>query len=195
MHAQQVHGRPLRRLFRDQAAGALYFAHVPRHRPAAGVSSFTSLRTSPHQPDRARSLRPPDGVCAPCSQSRVLRPAANRSNGLPMNRWNIPVELEREVLARDRACVYCGIGFALLPATRGARPSGEHIVNDAQIVTRQNIARCCVSCNASKGTKELRRWLASSYCRRKGISESTVARVVQEGLSTLGASPGLGYPK
>jgi hypothetical protein len=112
-----------------------------------------------------------------------------------MNRWNIPVELEREVLARDRACVYCGITFALSPATRGALPSWEHIVNDAQIVTRQNIARCCVSCNASKGTKELRRWLASSYCRRKGISESMVARVIQEALSTFGASPELGYPK
>jgi 5-methylcytosine-specific restriction endonuclease McrA len=112
-----------------------------------------------------------------------------------MNRWNIPVGLEREVLARDRACVYCGIVFALSPATRGALPSWEHIVNDAQIVTRQNIARCCMSCNASKGTKELRRWLSSIYCRRKGISESTVARVVQEALSTSGASPELGYPK
>jgi len=112
-----------------------------------------------------------------------------------MNRWNIPVELEREILTRDRACVYCGTTFALLPGTRGALPSWEHIVNDAQIITRQNIARCCVSCNASKGTKELRRWLSSSYCKRKGISESSVARVVQQALSTLGASPEPGYPK
>jgi hypothetical protein len=112
-----------------------------------------------------------------------------------MNRWKIPDELEREVLARDRACVYCGIAFALSPSTRGALPSWEHIVNDAQMITRQNIARCCVSCNASKGAKELRRWLDSSYCRRKGISESTVARVVQEALSTFGASPEFGYPK
>ena len=64
MDAQQVHGRPNQRLFRDQAAGALYSAHVPRHRPAAGVSSFTSLLTAPHRPDRARSLPPRDGLGA-----------------------------------------------------------------------------------------------------------------------------------
>jgi hypothetical protein len=112
-----------------------------------------------------------------------------------MNRWSIPVELEREILARDRACVYCGTAFALSPTTRGALPSWEHIVNDAQIITRQNIARCCVSCNASKGTKELRRWLSSSYCKRKGISESSVASVVRETLSTWGTSPEVGHPK
>ena len=112
-----------------------------------------------------------------------------------MNRWSIPVELEREILARDRACVYCGTAFALSPTTRGALPSWEHIVNDAQIVTRQDIARCCVSCNASKGTKELRRWLSSSYCKRKGISESSVARVVQEALATFDMSKEMGHPQ
>ena len=101
-----------------------------------------------------------------------------------MNRWNIPAWLEQEVVARDPACVYCGIDFSLPSATRGAKPSWEHIVNDARIVTRQNIARCCMSCNASKGAKELRAWLASSYCRRKGIVEGAVAQVVREALSS-----------
>mgnify|MGYP002083592980 CR=1 FL=1 len=100
-----------------------------------------------------------------------------------MNRWNIPALLEREVLARDLACVYCGVNFLLQGTTRGAKPSWEHIVNDARVVTRENIARCCMSCNASKGAKELRAWLASSYCRRKGITENAVAQVVREALS------------
>lgn len=99
-----------------------------------------------------------------------------------MNRWNIPAELEQEVLARDLACVYCRGGFAAPSTTRGAKPSWEHIVNDARIVTRQNIARCCMSCNASKGAKELRTWLASDYCSRKGITESVVAQVVRDAL-------------
>ena len=37
----------------DQDGGAFRCAHVPRHRPAAGASSFTSLRGTPHRPDRA----------------------------------------------------------------------------------------------------------------------------------------------
>jgi hypothetical protein len=107
-----------------------------------------------------------------------------------MNRWNIPTWLEREVLARDAACVYCRLDFSLPGATRGARPCWEHIVNDASLVTRQNIARCCMSCNASKGNRELRQWLASSYCTRKGIAESTVAPVVRDALSTPPSNAG-----
>lgn len=101
-----------------------------------------------------------------------------------MNRWNIPVGLEEEVLARDSSCVYCRGDFSLPSTLRGAKPSWEHIVNDAKIVTRQNIARCCMSCNASKGAKDLRAWLASGYCRHKAIAEYSVARVVREALST-----------
>jgi hypothetical protein len=107
-----------------------------------------------------------------------------------VNRWNIPTWLEREVLARDTACVYCRLDFSLPSAARGAKPCWEHIVNDAKIVTRQNIARCCMSCNASKGNQELRQWLASNYCTRKGIAESTVAQVVQDALSSPPSNAG-----
>ena len=104
-----------------------------------------------------------------------------------MNRWNIPGWLEQEVLARDANRVYCRLDFALSNATRGAKPSWEHIVNDVRIVTRQNIALCCVSCNASKGTKELMVWLASDYCKRKGITEKNVAQVVLDALANPSA--------
>jgi 5-methylcytosine-specific restriction endonuclease McrA len=100
-----------------------------------------------------------------------------------MNRWNIPEQLEHDVLARDKTCVYCGIEFAPLTQTRGTKPSWEHIINDAKIITRENIARCCMSCNASKGAKELAVWLQTKYCQRKGINESTVAEVVRNALS------------
>ena len=42
-----------------------------------------------------------------------------------MNRWNIPDEMEKEIIIRD------------------------------------NIARCCSSCNSSKGTKKLSDWINS----------------------------------
>jgi hypothetical protein len=100
-----------------------------------------------------------------------------------MNRWKIPAWLETEVRARDVRCVYCGVVFTSPRAgTRGTVATWEHIVNDARIVTPANIARCCGSCNASKGTKDLSTWLSSPYCRRRGITEDTVAGVVRRAL-------------
>lgn len=71
-----------------------------------------------------------------------------------------------------------------MPA-RGPRKSvatWEHIINDASIVTRENIARCCVACNASKGSKKLSDWLLSNYCNVRGITKDTVADVVKRAL-------------
>lgn len=96
-----------------------------------------------------------------------------------MNRWNIPEWLEREVRDRDRSCVYCGIEFGLSEHTSKSSATWEHIVNDMRIISRDNIARCCFSCNASKGTKDLSVWLASEYCKRRGITIDTVAEVVK----------------
>lgn len=96
-----------------------------------------------------------------------------------MNRWNIPEWLEREVLERDRACVYCGVSFTVSSERRRDRPSWEHVVNDETIITRENIARCCIGCNASKGTKPLRVWLSSRYCITRGITRETVAPIIR----------------
>lgn len=109
-----------------------------------------------------------------------------------MNRWKIPPHLETEVLARDSCCVYCGIDFRLSHEGRGARPSWEHIINDAGIVTSGNIARCCISCNASKGTKDIGVWLESAYCKRKGITRNSVAQVVKDFLSHVPAQAFMG---
>jgi hypothetical protein len=102
-----------------------------------------------------------------------------------MNDWGIPPWLEREVKERDRRCVYCGIQMTEKMPPRGPRKAvatWEHIINDATIVTRENIARCCVGCNSSKGTKELSEWLQSRYCKERGINEDTVADVVKAAL-------------
>ena len=102
-----------------------------------------------------------------------------------MNRWNIPDWLEKEVKERDKACIYCGIQMIeKMPpnSPRKAVATWEHIINDASIVTRENIARCCVACNSSKGTKKLSDWIQSSYCMKRGINIDTVAEVVKSAL-------------
>jgi hypothetical protein len=107
-----------------------------------------------------------------------------------MNRWNLPDWLEREVIERDRRCVYCGVEFVSQGASRRDRPSWEHIVNDASIITRENIARCCIACNASKGTKDLAEWLGSQYCNARGINRHSVAPVVQAALDASDTAAG-----
>jgi hypothetical protein len=102
-----------------------------------------------------------------------------------MNRWNIPDWLEKQVKERDMACIYCGIPMIDKMPPRGSRKTvatWEHIINDASIITHGNIARCCVACNASKGTKKLSDWIHSNYCKSRGINEETVAEVVKKAL-------------
>jgi len=102
-----------------------------------------------------------------------------------MNKWGIPDWLEKEVKTRDKACVYCGIQMIEQMPKHGARKAiatWEHIINDASIVTCENIARCCVACNSSKGTKKLVDWIQSGYCKERGINKDTVAEVVKAAL-------------
>jgi hypothetical protein len=98
------------------------------------------------------------------------------------NNWNIPQWLEKEVRARDKTCVYCGVAFTLSAVSKKSAASWEHIINDARIITRENIALCCRGCNASKGQKQLSVWLQSKYCKERGISPETVAPVVKQAI-------------
>jgi hypothetical protein len=103
-----------------------------------------------------------------------------------MNFWNIPDWLEKEVRARDKKCVYCGVAMLekVPPGSpRKAVATWEHIINDAHVVTRGNIALCCCACNASKGQKTLVDWLQSNYCAKRGVSEDTVAQIVRDALA------------
>lgn len=98
------------------------------------------------------------------------------------NKWGIPKEVEEYVVKRDLACVYCGVDFSIKHQSRKTKPTWEHIVNDIRITTKENIALCCTSCNASKGAKLLEDWLQSAYCKSKGIDEKTVADVVKNAI-------------
>ncbi len=95
------------------------------------------------------------------------------------NRWGIPKEVEEIVKQRDLFCVYCGIPFTNVPLTHKTRPTWEHIINDIRINGPDNIAICCGSCNASKGSKLLTEWLNGKYCLTKGITKDSVSIVVK----------------
>lgn len=86
------------------------------------------------------------------------------------------------VIARDIRCVYCSRDFGEPQGPRAACASWEHIVNDLSVVNAENIALCCVGCNASKGTKTLSHWLESKYCLSRGIGHQTMAPVAQSAL-------------
>jgi len=98
------------------------------------------------------------------------------------NRWGIPKNIEDIVKERDIKCVYCGVVFSTENNSRKDKPSWEHIVNDIRINGTDNIALCCMSCNASKGSKLLEDWLGSKYCKKKEITVDSIADVVKKAL-------------
>jgi hypothetical protein len=98
------------------------------------------------------------------------------------NRWGIQKHVEEFVKNRDTKCIYCGVEFSIENTSRKDKPSWEHIVNDIRINGTDNIALCCMSCNASKGSKLLEDWLKSDYCKKKEITVDSVDEVVKEAL-------------
>ncbi|MCB0526363.1 MAG: hypothetical protein R3A50_15825 [Saprospiraceae bacterium] len=98
------------------------------------------------------------------------------------NRWGIPKGVEEVVRKRDTKCVYCRVVFSSVNKSWKDKPSWEHIVNDIRINGSDNIALCCISCNASKGSKLLEDWLDSDYCKNKEISVDSVDEIVKMAL-------------
>ena len=96
------------------------------------------------------------------------------------NAWGIPKDIEDLVLERDQRCVYCGCEFG---SERAKKKSWEHIVNDIRITSLDNIALCCVGCNASKGSKDLVTWFNSNNAKKRGITSETIADVVKSALN------------
>ena len=92
-----------------------------------------------------------------------------------MNSWNIPIELERQIRNRDKKCVYCGKDFK-------DDETIEHIDNNIQNISVENLAICCRGCNASKGQKNISEWLESDYCKSKSITLDSVADVIKNAL-------------
>lgn len=95
------------------------------------------------------------------------------------NRWAIPKDIECQIRRRDLNCIYCRTEFSGKLGSPRSHPSWEHIINDASIITFENIALCCRGCNASKGQKTLAEWLESGYCSTHKITYATMAPVAR----------------
>lgn len=96
------------------------------------------------------------------------------------NAWGIPKEIEDAILECDQRCVYCGCKFG---SERSKKKSWEHIINDIRITGLDNIALCCVGCNASKGSKDLITWFYSDNARKRGVTSERIADVVKAALN------------
>lgn len=83
-------------------------------------------------------------------------------------RWNIPLETALIVIERDKECIYCKCSFD--NSIRSKKASWEHIINDIRLNQPDNIALCCVGCNASKGAKLLEEWITSEKALKRGVS-------------------------
>jgi hypothetical protein len=97
------------------------------------------------------------------------------------NRYGISETVEREIRARDKTCVYCGILMKQPPQAKV--PSGatiEHFNNDGPFTKKSNLAICCRRCNSSKGTKRLCDWFEKPYCQEKKINKESVSEPVKE---------------
>lgn len=97
------------------------------------------------------------------------------------NTYDISKQDEREIRARDRTCVYCGILMKQNPHAMSASGATiEHFNNDGPLKKKYNAAICCRRCNSSKGTLSLSTWFKTRYCREKKINEETVSKPVKE---------------
>jgi len=94
------------------------------------------------------------------------------------NIFGISDEVEKEIRARDKRCVFCHKKFSRRSRTSGA--TIEHFNNDGPMTKKYNLAICCGGCNSSKGTKKLLAWLKTPYCRERQINEKSVAKPVKE---------------
>lgn len=97
------------------------------------------------------------------------------------NSWGIPKHIEDLVLQRDKSCVYCGCDFS--DTERSKKKSWEHIINDINITTLDNIALCCIGCNASKGNKPLNIWFYSEKAMKRGVNIQTISDVIKKSLN------------
>jgi hypothetical protein len=129
-------------------------------RPTRSLGTRSFSQGASYAPINQRKRRAvPDLHTTSCqaqlrNQKNGAQCAPYRVKGLRghMNNWGIPDWLVKEVRERDQTCVYCGIQMIeKMPAhgLRKAMATWEHIINDASIVSRENIARCCVACNSS----------------------------------------------
>ena len=94
------------------------------------------------------------------------------------NAYGISNQVEQEIRARDKTCVYCG--KLMKRSRRSFGATIEHFNNDGPFDAKYNVAICCRGCNSSKGTKDLLIWFTTDYCRERKINRKTVSEPVKD---------------
>ena len=100
-----------------------------------------------------------------------------------------PTKKELEpIYARDKRCVYCGKKFD--KTKEKDKPTVEHLNNkqdwDSIGEYRKEgkpiseiVAICCMECNRNRGSKSLKEWFQTPYCKDNGIDYQMVTQVVR----------------
>ena len=161
---------------RDQDSGALCCAHVPRLRPAACASSFTSLRRTPRCPDRPTSLLF-DRTQTPC-------PAMALTRATPSCEWvraekSAPLALgvggtKVRIRTLSRVAAISAIAFLLCDGSRAAGVDDSDAATAGRALYRGTVAlsapvqlagvalpgaaramTACVSCHGARGEGRL----------------------------------------
>ena len=103
--------------------------------------------------------------------------------------YGIPQKELDDIVKRDTDCVYCHKKWN--SKNRGDSATIEHLNHKPDLdsvgkAIREGkpvsaiIAICCGSCNSSRGSKSLRDWFETPYCKERNIRYSTVASVVKK---------------
>ena len=85
------------------------------------------------------------------------------------NAYDISFELETFIRRKYKNCIYCGIKLKNSKKNYHDKATIEHIDNIVRHRTKDNLAMCCNSCNASKGKLPLWNWLRKGYCIKKDV--------------------------
>jgi len=112
------------------------------------------------------------------------------------NIFGISREVEEELRARDKVCVYCRKKmktYGEIKARHGRladQATIEHLSFDGPFYIRDGLKKehvviCCRGCNSSRGTRRLLDWFKTDYCVSRKINEDTVAKPVKQYLRKI----------
>ncbi len=97
--------------------------------------------------------------------------------------YGLPEEKLREILLRDKNCIFCGIKMKTHVSSIGTprdKKTIEHFSNKAEWGEAVDVGICCGSCNSSKSNKKIFDWFKTKYCLERNINERTVAEPVKD---------------
>lgn len=103
--------------------------------------------------------------------------------------YGLPEEKLREIVARDKTCIYCHKRMKRHASSIGTpsdKATIEHFSNVAEHGEAINVGICCGSCNSSRSDSMLFDWFKSQYCLKNKINQKTVAKPIKDYIKKYG---------